>query len=69
MITLGCNDLLSSRKALFIISKCLTIFTPPDVDPDDPPTNIRQKKKTVKNGVHPEKSPVTKPVVVMTAIT
>ena len=42
-------------------------FIPPDVDPDDAPININPKNSIVRKGVHPAKSPVTNPVVVITA--
>ena len=44
-------------------------FYTPDVEPADPPKNIKPKNKRVRNGDHIEKSPVTNPVVVITAIT
>ena len=34
-IALGCNDLLNSKKPFFINIRCLEIFIPPDVDPDE----------------------------------
>ena len=47
--------------------KNLEILIPPDVDPDDAPKNINPKNNIVRNGVHPAKSAVTKPVVVIIA--
>ena len=68
-IALGCNDLLNSNKPFLIKIKCLEILIPPDVEPDDAPKNINPKNSIVKNGDQPEKSPVTNPVVVITATT
>ena len=33
------------------MTKCLTILIPPEVDPDDPPKNIRPNKEIVNIGV------------------
>ena len=68
-IAFGWRALLNSNIPLLIITKCLTIFIPPEVEPAEPPKNIRPKNKRVRNGDHIEKSPVTNPVVVTTAIT
>ena len=68
-IALGCKDLLNSKKPFFIRIRCLEIFIPPDVDPDEAQKNIKPKNSIVKNGDQPAKSPVTNPVVVMTATT
>ena len=68
-IAFGWRALLNSNIPLLIIIKCLTIFIPPEVEPAEPPKNIKPKNKRVRNGDHIEKSPVTNPVVVITAIT
>ena len=47
--------------------ECLDILIPPDVEPDDAPKNINPKNNIVRKGVHPAKSAVTKPVVVIIA--
>ena len=44
-----------------------TPLIPPEVDPAEPPINIKPKKRIVKRGVQAVKSDVTKPVVVITA--
>ena len=40
----GCNSRLNSNILFFKIIKCLTILTPPDVEPAEAPTNISRKK-------------------------
>ena len=68
-IAFGCKDLLNSNKPFLIKIKWRNTFTPPDVDPEDPPRNIIPKNSIVKKGVQEIKSPVTKPVVVTRATT
>ena len=69
MIPLGCRDLLNSKNPFLIMIMCLTIFTPPAVEPAEAPKNINTKKSTVKKGDQMEKSADTNPVVVITAST
>lgn len=68
-IALGCKARLNSKKPFLISIKWRITFTPPDVDPVDPPKNISPKNNIVTKGVHAVKSAVTKPVVVTTATT
>ena len=42
-------------------------FTPPEVEPVEPPKNIKPKNNIVINGDQDVKSAVTNPVVVITA--
>ena len=56
MIAFGCNALLNSKKPVLIINIWRTIFTPPEVDPDDPPKNMSPKNIIVTIGAHWVKS-------------
>lgn len=48
---------------------CLTTFTPPLVEPAEPPVKNKAKKIPVAKKFHMVKSAVTKPVVVTTEVT
>ena len=58
---------MNSRNPFLIRIECLDILIPPDVDPEEAPRNINPKNNIERNGVHPAKSAVTKPVVVIIA--
>ena len=58
---------MNSKKPFLMRIECLDILIPPDVEPDDAPKNINPKNNIVRKGVHPAKSAVTKPVVVIIA--
>ena len=48
---------------------CRTTFTPPLVEPAEPPVKNKAKKIPVAKKLHMVKSAVTKPVVVVTEVT
>ncbi len=52
-----------------MIMICRISLIPPAVEPAEPPENISPKNTTVRNGVQPVKSALTKPVVVTTETT
>ena len=64
-----CNWRLNSMREFLAMMRCLTIFTPPAVEPADPPINI--KVKNIKATLLPQvvKSELAKPVVVNTDTT
>ena len=68
IIALGCKAFLNSKKLFFNMMICRTTFTPPLVEPADPPVKNKAKKIPVAKKLHMVKSAVTKPVVVVTEI-
>ncbi len=48
----GCICLLSSKIEFLISRRCLTIFTPPAVDPAEAPVKSKKKNNMVVKGDH-----------------
>ena len=63
MMAFGCNAFLNSKKLFFSITTCLTTFTPPLVEPAEPPVKNKAKKIPDAKKLHMVKSAVTNPVV------